>query len=456
MEITKKKCSLKKHNEIDAISYCHECKIYMCNKCINHHQELYENHHQLNLDKDIEVFIDICQEDNHPMKLAYYCKDHNQLCCVCCIAKVEGNGYGQHKDCNICFIENIKEEKKNALKENIKYLEDVSKNLDNQIKELKNIFEKINVYKEDLKLKVQNFFTKIRNALNEREDKLLLEIDNKYNDIFCNEDIIKECDKLPKKIKKSLDKGKLIDNDWNDNLILSSMINDCINIEKMIKNINIINEKIKKCNSNIEQKLEFEPNEEQIDNLMRTIKTFKILNDNKFDSLILKSEVDENKFKLLIQSQLKINEPKLLFRASRDQLNYLNVVNKINNKSNLIFLYFTGKKRIFGAFIKTKLDDIQDKKYYKDENAFVFSLDNNKIYKVLIPEKAIRFYTSVDLIGIGNTYESNGFYFSKDKSEYINDKKLLKTPKIYDFQKNEELTEGSNQLTEFEIFEIQN
>ena len=328
--------------------------------------------------------------------------------------------------------------------------------MDNQIKELKNIFEKINVYKEDLKLKVQNFFTKIRNALNEREDKLLLEIDNKYNDIFCNEDIIKECDKLPKKIKKSLDKGKLIDNDWNDNLILSSMINDCINIEKMIKNINIINEKIKKCNSNIEQKLEFEPNEEQIDNLMRTIKTFKILNDNKFDSLILKSEVDENKFKLLIQSQLKINEPKLLFRASRDQLNYLNVVNKINNKSNLIFLYFTGKKRIFGAFIKTKLDDIQDKKYYKDENAFVFSLDNNKIYKVLIPEKAIRFYTSVDLIGIGNTYESNGFYFSKDKSEYINDKKLLKTPKIYDFQKNEELTEGSNQLTEFEIFEIQN
>ena len=78
MEITKKKCSLKKHNEIDAISYCHECKIYMCNKCINHHQELYENHHQLNLDKDIEVFIDICQEDNHPMKLEYYCKDHNQ------------------------------------------------------------------------------------------------------------------------------------------------------------------------------------------------------------------------------------------------------------------------------------------------------------------------------------------------------------------------------------------
>ena len=42
-------------------------------------------------------------------------------------------------------------------------------------------------------------FTKIRTSLNEREDELLLEVDNKYNDIFCNEDIIKESRQLPNK-----------------------------------------------------------------------------------------------------------------------------------------------------------------------------------------------------------------------------------------------------------------
>ena len=84
-------------------------------------------------------------------------------------------------------------------------------------------------------------FTKIRTVLNEREEELLLEVDNKYKDIFVNEDIIKESEKLPNKIKLSLEKGKLIDNEWNDNNKLSSIINNCINIEDIIKNINIIN-----------------------------------------------------------------------------------------------------------------------------------------------------------------------------------------------------------------------
>ena len=30
--------------------------------------------------------------------------------------------------------------------------------------------------------------------------------------------------------------------------------------------------------------------------------------------------------------------------------------------------------------------------YIEDENAFVFSINNNKIYNILVPQKAIRFY----------------------------------------------------------------
>ena len=97
-------------------------------------------------------------------------------------------GYGQHKDCNVCFIENIKEEKKKKLNENIEHLENLSNVLlEKSINELKAIFEKIDKSKEEIKLKIQNVFTKIRSALNEREDELLLEVDNQYNEKYCNE-----------------------------------------------------------------------------------------------------------------------------------------------------------------------------------------------------------------------------------------------------------------------------
>ena len=123
---------------------------------------------------------------------------------------------------------------------------------------------------------------------------------------------------------------------------------------------------------------------------------------------------------------------------------------KVDGKSNLIFLFFTGNKRRFGSFICSKIEDIQHDKYFRDENAFVFSLNNNKIYKILIPEKAIRFYNGYPIL-IGNDGNSNGFWIDNgifDASD------LLNKPLIYDFKKSDELTEGFNQFTELEIFLI--
>ena len=104
------------------------------------------------------------------MKLEYYCKNHDILCCDSCIAKLKVKGKGQHKDCDICLIEDIKEEKKNKLEQNIKHLEELCKNLEKSIKEIKAIYEKINESKEQLKLDIQKVFTKMKNAINERED----------------------------------------------------------------------------------------------------------------------------------------------------------------------------------------------------------------------------------------------------------------------------------------------
>jgi len=140
-----KNCSSIEHEKEDAIIYCQTCRVYMCNKCKNFHSKLCKNHFTYDLNKNTnEIFTGFCKEENHYDKLEFYCKTHNKLCCSGCIIKIKRKGKGQHTDCEICNIEDIK---------------------DKTIQNLKNIFEKINENKEELKLEVQKIFTKIRNKL---------------------------------------------------------------------------------------------------------------------------------------------------------------------------------------------------------------------------------------------------------------------------------------------------
>ena len=262
MEQEDKKCTFEEHSEIKANIYCQECKIYMCNKCEIFHSKLLQNHHTCNLDKNInDIFTGTCKEKNHLNSLNYFCKNHNKLCCAACISKIKDEENGQHRKCNIYPIEEIVDEKKNILKDNIKYLENLSNIIEQNIKELKNKFNKINKDKEELKIKIQKIFTKIRNEINEREDKLLLEIDEYFNNSLFNEELIKQSEKLPKEININLEKGKLIEKEWKENKKLISIINDCIKIENNIKEINIIKEKVER-NKEIELKIKFSPPEE--------------------------------------------------------------------------------------------------------------------------------------------------------------------------------------------------
>ena len=222
------KCSLTNHKESDAISFCGECKIYMCNKCEKHHSELFPNHNPIKLEKGKDTG-----------ELFLFCKEKTKL---------KDEKYGQHSECDICFLKDIENDKKNKLKENIKCLEDISIDLKQKINELKIIFEKIDKNKEELKTNIQKIFTKIRNVLNEREEELLNEVNNKYNKIFFNEDIIKQNEKLPNKIKISLEKGKEIQNNWNNNKLIL-LINNCLNIENNINEIKLLNDNILKTNS---------------------------------------------------------------------------------------------------------------------------------------------------------------------------------------------------------------
>jgi len=251
-----------------------KCKLYLCNKCETLHSKLFLNHHIFNLDKEgEEIFTGYCKKENHS-KLDYFYKTHNELCCGLCITKIKKEGNGQHLNCDVCIIEDIKDDKIFKLKDNIKYLKELSYNIQQTIKDLKEIFETINKNKKELKLNIQQIFTKIKNEINNREDQLLIEVDQKFETLFFKQDFIKESEKLPIKIKDALEKGKIINTrqkENNNKNNLCSFINDCINIETVVKEIAIINDNIKKFDYLI--KIKFEHSGD-IDKLLQNIRTF--------------------------------------------------------------------------------------------------------------------------------------------------------------------------------------
>ena len=278
--LKKIKCSCKKHSEIDAINYCQECKIYLCNKCINCHSELFETHHLNNINKNIdEIFTGYCKKKDHTI-IKFFCENHNQLC---------DNEDGQHKDCNVYFINEIKENKRNKLKESIKYLENLSIKLEQSIEiEFKKIKEK-----ETLKLKISQIFEKIGNEL-----EILLEKVNQFNNLYYNEDLIEKKKELQKQIQLLLVKGKTLEKDWDKNE-LSISINDCIEIENIITEINMTNKNIQRDNSNKNNEIKFNLNENKINDILERIKKFGNLYYNKLKFRICPLDINENlKYKI--------------------------------------------------------------------------------------------------------------------------------------------------------------
>ena len=273
------KCFSEEHEETEAVCFCPECRIYMCKNCVNNHSSFFTNHHiyDINQNDDSEIFTGYCKEKNHTTKLDYFCKTHNQLCCGLCITKLKEIGNGQHKDCDVCIIQNIKDEKKNKLQENLTNLENLQNNFDDSMKKLKLIFQAIKKNKEQMKSDIRDIFIIIKNTIEERERELLLEIDNYFNSKYFDEGIIKKVEKLPEQIILSIKKGHAIDKEWDDDN-LRSYINECIKIENTINNINIINDNINKFNENHEIKIDFSPKDNQFDIFLDTIKQFGKIN----------------------------------------------------------------------------------------------------------------------------------------------------------------------------------
>ena len=390
----KKYCSFQGHEKIYAVIFCNNCKIYMCNKCEAFHSKLLQNHQIYNIEKinSGEIINDYCQENNHNIELQYYCKNHNQLCCAKCITKIKDKGNGLHKDCDIYTIEDIKNEKMNQLNNNIKNLELLSKNLQESINKLKNIFENITKNKEEIQTKIQKIFTKIRNELNKREDFLIQQVEEIFNNNYFNEELIKQGEKLPNRINISLEKCKLMNNNKEDNNLVC-LINNCMNIENNLNEINKLKDSINKNNNLENSKIIFFPNEEEkkeeLNYLIEAIKNFgKICKKSDFciPSSIINNDI--NKQNLIVKwIEEKINKKniqfELIFKMSIHGYNCEDFHKKCDNKGPTLIIIQTSNNRIFGGFTPISWKNSGDKIFDKSNQTFVFSLDLNKKYEVV-------------------------------------------------------------------------
>ena len=389
MEIEKKKCSFKGHENINADIFCKKCEIYMCNKCESYHSKLCSNHQNFIINKNIEEINDeFCEEETHNrLRLKYYCKSHGILCCAACIAKIKDKGDGQHINCEVCCLEDIKDEKKNKIKENIELLKELSSKFNKSFNEIKKIYEEMNNKKENLKLRIQKIFTNIRNILNNREDELLLNVDKVYNNIYFKGEIIRDIEKLPDKIKLSLEKCKSIEAIDNN---IYKLIKESNEIENNINIINNINSNINNICESKNKEIGFIPEENKLDEFINNIKTFgKIITSGfyilKTSSII---EEDKNNFELIekwIEETInkKVKKYELIFKMSEYGTKSENFHEICNDKGPTLTLVKATKNKIFGGFTplnwKNEGGCIQD----KSNQTFIFSLNLKKKYSMI-------------------------------------------------------------------------
>ena len=449
MEVQRKKCCFKEHKEIDANVYCIECQVYMCNKCENFHSKLFESHRTFSLENNLEeISTGFCMEKGHNNgELSFFCKTHNQLCCAVYLCKIKINEIGRHKDCDTCLIKDIKNEKLNKLKDNIKCLEDFSITLEESINNLKTFFDNINQKKEELKLAIQKAFTKIRNELNNREDQLLLEVENQFESLYFKEEFIKESEKLPKKIKISLEKGKRINKEFKENN-LNIIINDCINIENNINDIKIIQEKIKKYKDFTNVNIKFN-SENEVNKFIESIKKFgkvEKIGDLFEDNSLICCEENEIKFITKFIEMIKPKSKlKLIFRASIDGKMGKDFHSKCDNIFPTIVFYKTNSNKKFGGYTEANWNITT---YGADNNAFIFSINKEKYYKVNQNSKYSIYSDESRGPNFDELWLQEPFFDKSRLWENSGDHACF--PKVSDY----EMSDNDSVLLELEVFQI--
>ena len=114
---------------------------------------------------------------------------------------------------------------------------------------------------------IQKTFTNLRNALNKREEQLLLEVEEVNKKTYFDDDIIKESEKLSEKVKKCLESVNILK---EKNSELNYEINYYIEFENNLIKIDEIEQKIIRFISN-KIKITFEINNNDIETTIKKI-----------------------------------------------------------------------------------------------------------------------------------------------------------------------------------------
>lgn len=159
-------------------------------------------------------------------------------------------------------------------------------------------------------------------------------------------------------------------------------------------------------NENKKKDEEIEILKTEINNLKQQMNSMKIefekknkeISDQLF-SLLNKKDILKNKiFKNLIENAVKEKREEiknkniewtLIYKASRDGESVSDCHSKCNKISDTVSIIFSSNGRIFGVYRNIAINGSGP--WSVDDNAFIFSVDNNKIYRVKKGNKVIAF-----------------------------------------------------------------
>jgi hypothetical protein len=252
---------------------------------------------------------------------------------------------------------------------------------------------------------------------------------------------------MPSKVKISLENGKILEKNWNDNKLNESLYN-CLNIENAINSINELNIKTKKNNYKYLY-LEFNFHEE---NCINNIS--KILNENlnyskiqyNFlnDSNILKTKKDQEKMLHFLNKKFKSFE--LIYRGTRDGDSAKNFHQKCDNRGPTLTICKEKDGKIFGGYTETNWDS--DNRHAKsDKEAFIFSITGNKKIKTKNTDNSIECNKDFGpIFGFGGDLTIVDNFLEKDSNMWTEQKTY--------FDKKYEITNGKQYfyLDELEVY----
>ena len=154
-----------------------------------------------------------------------------------------------------------------------------------------------------------------------------------------------------------------------------------------------------------------------------------------------------------ISSKGDISQIKLIYRATENGDDSESFFKKCSNMGPTVSLIKTKEDRKFGGFTKEEWTDQKGRIKLRDENAFLFSLDNKSKYDVVKPDIAISCYPEAYTLVYGNKDDRYGIRLF---SRFLNKKNYENLSSGVYNAPSENCLSGSNkfEVEDVEVFKV--